>query len=89
MEIAERHHNWILYRDSDGYYLNSRCSWGAVEPTAEFQLLENEVEQYIKNGNDIIHELSKLSDSPMSKECYEKERPISREKLISMRECHK
>lgn len=44
MEIVERHSNWILYKDDDGYYLNSRCSWEAVEPTAEFQLLQHEVE---------------------------------------------
>lgn len=89
MEIVERHGSWILYRDSDGYYLNSRCSWGAVEPTAEFQLLESEVDQYIKNGNSIIHELSSRANSPKSKERFEKERPVSEEKLISMNQCHK
>ena len=89
MEIVERHNNWILYKDSDGYYLNSRCSWGSVEPTAEFQLLEKEVAHYIENGNGIIHELASLADSPMSKERYENERPISREKVISMNACHK
>jgi hypothetical protein len=89
MEIAERHNNWILYRDSDGHYLNSRCSWGAVEPTAKFKLLESEVQEYIGNGNKIIHELSKQADSPMDKERYENDRPIPREKLIAMRNCHK
>ena len=89
MEIVEQHNNWILYRDSEGYYLNSRCSWGAVEPTAEFKLLDSEVVNYIENGNGIIHKLASLADSPTSKERYENERPIPREKIISMNNCHK
>lgn len=89
MEIVERHNNWLLYRDAEGYYLNSRCSWGAVEPTAKFQLLDQEVVSYIENGNGIIHELAGLADSPASKELYENERPISREKMIAMNNCHK
>ncbi|HEY6528291.1 MAG TPA: hypothetical protein VIZ65_06325 [Cellvibrionaceae bacterium] len=72
MEIIEQNNNWILYKDANGYYLNSRCSWGAVEPTAEFKLLPSDIEQYMKNGNGngIINELSKRADSPSGREFF-------------------
>lgn len=88
MEIVEQTGSWILYRDTDGYYLNSRCSWGAVEPTAEFELLPTEVEQYIKNGSGIIDELSSLSNSPSGKNKFEMQRPISKQKKSAMNKCH-
>jgi hypothetical protein len=87
MKIIEHNNNSTFYADADGYYLNSRCNWGAAEPTAEFKLISSEIELYIKNGNSIIHEWSRLADSPASKELFERERPISNEKRLDICKC--
>jgi hypothetical protein len=86
MQIIERTSNWILYKDLDGYYLDTRCHYGIVEETATFQLSADEVEIYLTTGNDVIHELS--DNAAHNKAWYEKQRPISDAKRTAINKCH-
>ncbi len=89
MKVVAKHNNWLLYSDNKNYILDVRCNYGIVEPTATFMLKEEEIENYLNNGEEILHELSNASCTSSGKHYYEKMRPVSEPLMQEVRKATK
>ncbi len=76
MKVIDETNDWILYSDGEVYALSARYSYGPVDQSAEFLLLEEEAEGYKKNGRGAIAQIAKAAASPSGKIRYEKNRPV-------------